>query len=99
VICTYYVYYKVAEPDSTGVYAAASAVIDAVRAETGIEGRLLRRRDDAHTWMEVYENVARENFETELARAVEHAGLQRHLVPGTARRFEAFVALTPSLRR
>lgn len=98
-ICTYYVYYKVADPDSTATRAAANAVIDTVRNETGIAGRLLRRRDDAHTWMEVYENVARENFEAELAAAVGRAGLQRHLVPGTARRFETFIALQPSPRR
>jgi hypothetical protein len=37
--------------------AAAGALIDAVASGTGVHGRLLARRDDPSTWMEIYEDV------------------------------------------
>jgi hypothetical protein len=57
----------------------------------GIAGRLLRRRDDESTWMEIYDNVAdTERFEAELALLVERHGLAAMLAAGSARKQEIF---------
>jgi len=59
----------------------------------GISGRLLRRRDDETTWMEIYENVQDgARFEAELAKLVERHGLAALLVPGSPRKQEVFRA-------
>jgi len=52
-----YVYYRVASDDA-GARAVIATLQAAVEAETGIAGRLLARRDDPTTWMEVYAPVA-----------------------------------------
>jgi hypothetical protein len=87
----YYIWYRVAiDP------AAARAVVDALLADVflhaGVTGRVLVRRDDPRTWMEIYEHVADVPlFERELAAAV-----ARHDVKGCAeggvRHTEPFVA-------
>lgn len=88
----YYVWYRV-----TGDPAAARTAVDAalqdVSVEAGVAGRVLVRRGDARTWMEVYEHVADgARFERALAAAV-----VRHALPGHAeggvRHVEPFVAL------
>jgi hypothetical protein len=59
---------------------------------SGIQGRLMRRRDDASTWMEVYEGLADpERFEAMLADAVARHGLDALLRPGERRHAERFV--------
>jgi len=59
----------------------------------GIDARLLRRRDDETTWMEIYENVQDgARFEAELAKLVERHGLAALLVPGSSRKQEVFRA-------
>jgi uncharacterized protein DUF4936 len=89
----YYVYYKVPRENAS----AARAVIDKLQRElaaaTGVRGRLLRRRDDETTWMEIYEDVrdaaALEGALDELAR---RHGIDALLVPGSARHREVFRA-------
>lgn len=71
----YYVWYRV-----TGDPGAARAAVDAlmrdVTANAGVTGRLLVRRDDPRTWMEVYDHVAdAARFEAALT-----AGALRHEV-------------------
>ncbi len=71
----YYVWYRI-----TGDAAAARAAVDALLADlfrhAGVTGRVLVRRDDPRTWMEIYEHVADVTlFERELA-----AGAARHAV-------------------
>ena len=52
-----YIYYKVT-PDNQGqIRLAAQSLQQAINAATGINGRLLCRRDKPDTWMEVYEGV------------------------------------------
>ena len=56
--CSFYIYYKVAAQNADRVRAAALELQRALLRATGITGRLLCRRDNPETWMEVYEGVA-----------------------------------------
>jgi hypothetical protein len=87
-----YVYYKVARGDDAAVRALVDAVQTDVRRATGIAGRLLRRRDDPATWMEVYEGVAdAEAFEHALDSALARHAFASVLPAGGARHTERFV--------
>ena len=87
----YYVYYRVPVENAGRARAAVGALQRQLTSTTGIGGRLLRRRDDETTWMEIYENVAdAAHFETELAGLVKHHGLAALLVSGTSRKQEIF---------
>jgi hypothetical protein len=86
----YYIYYRSAA-DATQVRAAVGAMQAALAEATGVSGRMLRRVDDPHTWMEVYEDVAEpEHFERELAAGVERFGLSTLLAAGAERHVERF---------
>lgn len=87
----YYVYYKVPQDRAAEVRDIVERVIRDIHAETGIAGRLLRRRDDPSTWMEVYENVAdAQSFERTLASVLARHGFDRALPAGTKRVTEVF---------
>jgi Domain of unknown function (DUF4936) len=87
----YYVWYRI-----VGDPAAARAAIDALLADlfrhAGVTGRVLVRRDDPRTWMEIYEHVADVPlFERELAAsAARHA--VAHWAEDGKRHTEPFVA-------
>lgn len=88
---TYYVYYRVPAANARAARAAVGAIQRDLAEVMGIAGRLLRRRDDETTWMEIYENVAAsERFEAELAELVERHGLAGLLAPGASRKQEVF---------
>lgn len=88
-----YVYYKVPVENAQRARAAVSAMQQDLSDVTGIGGRLLRRRDDETTWMEIYENVADpQRFEVELAELVERHGLAVLLAAGSSRKQEIFRA-------
>jgi hypothetical protein len=83
-VTNYYVYYRVDAARAVTLRAEIEALLGKVEKQSGIRGRWMRRRDDAATYMEVYENVAdAAAFEALLAR--ESAGL------GLERRVERFV--------
>ena len=70
-----YVYYKVPDERREALRPVASALLDAVRSATGIQGRWMRRRDDPANYMEVYENVGNlPAFEIALDAAVQSSG-------------------------
>lgn len=52
-----YIYYKVNAGNEAAVRTAAQELLKRVAAATGIQGRLLCRRDKPETWMEVYEGI------------------------------------------
>ena len=87
----YYVWYRVPAA-AVEARRAISALQDDLAASTGIRGRVLIRRDDPATWMEIYENVTvPAQFELALAAAVE-----RHrataFAQDRARHTETFIA-------
>ena len=88
---SYYIYYRVPAENAARARAAVGAMQRELSDIIGIGGRLLRRRDDETTWMEIYENVADSvRFEAELADLVKHHGLAALLVPGSSRKQEIF---------
>ena len=90
---TIYVYSKVSAPQGEAVLAAAHALLAAVREATGVSGRLLRRREQPGTWMEVYEGIADSTaFDRLLAEKVAAVGFLDHL-GGGGRHTERFTPL------
>jgi hypothetical protein len=92
----FYVWYTV-----TGELEAAvrtiGALFDALASRTGVGRRLLARRDDPSTWMEVYENVAdARGFERALAELVRDLGADR-IADAGKRHVERFAELADAL--
>jgi len=87
----FYIYYRVPAQNAERARVAVNALQRELSEITGIGGRLLRRRDDETTWMEIYENVQdAARFEAELAKLVERRGLAALLAPGSSRKQEVF---------
>jgi len=88
---SYYIYYRVPAKNAARARTAVSALQRELSDMTGIGGRLLRRRDDEATWMEIYENVQDgARFEAGLAELVERHGISALLAPGSSRKQEVF---------
>lgn len=88
---SYYVYYKIQAENSESARAAILQLQRELAAATGITGRLLRRRDDPATWMEIYENVRDSAaFEAKLAELAERHRISALLAPGSSRKQEIF---------
>ena len=88
---SYYVYYRVPPENAARARAAVGALQRDLSDSLGIDGRLLRRRDDETTWMEIYENVPDgARFEAEITRLVELHGLAALLARGSSRKQEVF---------
>jgi len=86
---SYYIYYRVAQPDDASI--AVSKLQAAIRKRFGIDGRLLRKRDEPSLWMEIYEGVADgAAFEAGLASLVEDLGFSHILAAGSTRKAECF---------
>lgn len=89
-----YVYYKVVNAGDSAGHALVRAAQEDVRRATGVAGRLLQRRDDPATWMEVYEGVHDvEAFERVLNDALARHAFASVLAAGAARHTERFVVL------
>ena len=87
----FYIYDRVPAQNAERARAAVRELQRELSDIAGISGRLLRRRDDETTWMEIYENVQDgPRFEAELAKLVERRGLTALLVPGSSRKQEVF---------
>jgi hypothetical protein len=89
--CSFYIYYRV-NPAKAGVCEPrVRELLNLMRKVTGVQGRLMVKRDEANLWMEVYENVSDDSkFEWELADAAGKLKIQDYLQPGTARHIECF---------
>ena len=88
---SYYIYYRVQPARAAACEAAVQGLLAAVRAATGIIGRLMKKRGESNLWMEVYEGVTDDaKFEWELAEAAGRMGIQEFLLPGSGRHVECF---------
>ena len=87
----YYVYYRVAIDQAERAKRVVAALQQDVLALTGVRGRLLHRRDDPATWMEIYEGIADERaFDASLAAAVDRCAFSSVLAAGSQRITEIF---------
>ena len=87
----YYIYYRVAPEHTTWLEPRVRALQAALAAETGIIGRLMKKRDEPLLWMEVYEGVRHsEAFERALERLAREHGIAEGLQAGGQRRTECF---------
>jgi Domain of unknown function (DUF4936) len=88
----YYVWYTV-EGDPAVAMGTIEALIRAVEEHTGITGRVLARRDDSDTWMEIYENVDDDAAFEHTLRALADAHGAFRIAAGGRRHVERFAAL------
>ena len=89
----YYVYYRVDPARLAELRGAVAELFAAVERETGVRGHWMRRRDEATTYMEVYEGVKDDQaFDALLERECKRLGLAQLVAPGAARRQEQFIA-------
>jgi hypothetical protein len=79
-VTSYYVYYRI-DPARVGTLRTdIENLFEKIQKEIGVRGRWMRRRDQATTYMEVYESVNDEQaFETLLMREGAKLGLERHV--------------------
>ena len=84
-----YIYYRV-QDNILPIRQQAETLLAEIEKTTNIKGRLLQRRDDAQTWMEVYEAVADADA---LQLALQRALTTRPLLAALARHAEWFVPL------
>jgi quinol monooxygenase YgiN len=76
----YYVYYKVEPGRVQELRPRVEALFEKIQDQFGVHGRLMRRRDDPTTYMEVYEDVKDEpGFEALLEHEGAKLGVQRKL--------------------
>jgi quinol monooxygenase YgiN len=91
-VTNYYVYYKADLAKREALQRAVAELFDAVKKETGLAGKWMHRRDDAATYMEVFEGVRDEaGFEELLARESVRLEFTQFLQAGGTRRVERFV--------
>lgn len=73
----YYIYYRIAAANGDRLQTTVHAMQAELQTATGVSGRLLRRRDDPLTWMEIYEGVQDSaQFESALSEAAAHHKLE-----------------------
>jgi len=88
----YYVWYRIGG-DAADARKAVDGVLRDIAIQCGVKGRVLVRRDDPRTWMEIYEKVAdTAAFELALRAAVQRHGAAGH-AEGGQRHVEPFVAV------
>ena len=86
---SYYIYYRVAAPAQARKL--VQHIQSALKIETGIDGRLLTKRDDPSMWMEIYEGVDDGGkFEQALAVILQAANFSSALAASSVRRMECF---------
>lgn len=72
----YYIYYRVSEKAADEAETLVRSMQARLACRSGITGRLLKKRDEAGLWMEVYEDVAEPaRFEHLLQQAVDEFDL------------------------
>ena len=91
---SFYIYYEINAQNEDRVRAAARALQQTIADATGVQGRLLCRRDKTRTWMEVYEGVQdAAAFESVLEREARRLHFAELLAPQSRRMTELFKPL------
>jgi hypothetical protein len=91
-----FVYYRIRADATTEAARRVAALFDALAAEGLPLGRLLRRRDEALLWMEVYEPVLDCGWAAERIEALAgHFRFAEVLMPGGIRKVECFEDAPP----
>jgi hypothetical protein len=86
-----YVYYRVLPDRVTQASVAARNTIDALRAMTGVDVRLMTKVAEPLLWMEAYEDIGdQEAFLSAMRQCVEQSGLVHCLADGGKRHTEVF---------
>ena len=86
---SYYIYYRVATPAQARKL--VRYIQSALKVETGVDGRLLTKRDDPSMWMEIYEGVGDGGtFEQALGVILQSADFSSALAAGSVRHIECF---------
>ncbi len=87
---TYCVWYRVREADDREAETAVRALQARLGCRTGVAGRLLKKRDDPGTWMELYEGVRdAAAFERQLRDLAERYDVEMFVAD--ARHVECFI--------
>lgn len=85
----YYIYYRVSEKDADEAELLIRSMQARLACRSGVNGRLLKKRDEPGLWMEVYENVTDpQSFERLLKQAVDEFDIA--LFADSPRRQECF---------
>jgi hypothetical protein len=93
---SFYVYYRVAPDAEAAARGRVMSLLERVRSQSGVHGRLLRKRGETQLWMEVYENVHDDaRFESILGAGVRELALDKVLQHGSSRRVECFEDFNP----
>jgi hypothetical protein len=93
---SFYVYYRIAD----GAHALAGervvALLQRVREQTGVHGRILHGAGEPDLWMEVYEQVTdASRFEKIVAASATQLGFADVLLQGSSRHVESFEEAHP----
>jgi len=87
----YYVYYRIDQNDAPTLEPIVASMQARLRCQTGVTGRLLKKREEPSLWMEVYENVENAmQFEDALQRCVDRFEIEIFLGPDSVRKIECF---------
>jgi hypothetical protein len=89
----YYIYYRIDERDERELETLVRSMQARLKCQTGVEGRLLKKREEPTLWMEIYEGIENgPGFEAALERAVSRFEVDMFLAPGSTRKLECFIA-------
>ena len=87
----FYIYYRVAAGAHALAHERVGVLLERVRRESGVHGRVLRKRGEDNLWMEIYEAVPDEAaFAVSLDAGVQELALNEVLMQGWSRRVECF---------
>ena len=87
----YYIYFRIPAERAAAIETAIHHLQLAIKEQLGINGRLLKKRDEPNLWMEVYENLPEHSgFEDVLERLEAQIGIAELLGANEKRHIECF---------
>ncbi|MBP7579804.1 MAG: DUF4936 family protein [Vogesella sp.] len=92
-----YIYYRI-DGNFLSFEQSARKIMAQIESELQIKGRLLQRRDDPHTWMEIYEPLADDAACHQLQQSLAEAVASEPCWQNLSRHAECFFDLPSSNR-